>query len=352
MNPYFSHDIFTRENLKIKRLINKYKMTGYGVFWAVVEFLHNNANRLSLDELSIIAHEIGVETEIVESIIKDFKLFSVKKNVVSSKRVAKNLKLQKEKSKIAKVSAMHRWKEFPANANALRTHSERNAIKESKEKEKNKIKEKEIDESKESKVNQEEFQPVQRDIFEGAQVADTTEGKFYSNSVFLTSAQYGSLAAQYGQSLTDTVISELAYNISKGKEQAFNAEEPKAHFYRLLRYAQQKLLTIQEYQAKAAGNKTGSKTRSSSSDTTLNTSSKTRSNSTGYAAGSKAAKQPTEEKPECEALRHIREIKEQGGVPPPPEFYEAGERLRQKINERRMPDAPKWLLDKMKENER
>lgn len=423
MNPYFSHDVFARENLKIKRLINKHKMTGYGVFWAIVEFLHNNQNRLCVDELSIIAFEIGVDIEVVESVVKDFKLFSIRKNVVSSKRVAKNLKLQKEKSKLAKVSATHRWKEFSANANALRTHSERNAIKEIKEKEINKIKENESKESKESeecKLNEENgavgqdsdnaastmnqagssnvspatdislvsssdavvltmnqagssnvSQPADVSLTgavnlpEGTASVDSSscEGKFYSSNVYLTSAQYGSLAAQYGQSLTDTIISELSYKISTGKEQAFNADMPQAHFYRLLRYARQKLLTTQNEQSKLPYSTTGQYSQTTGSNSQAGAGRQQQTSGSQHfqpddsqpglnGAKSQCASRPPAEKPECEALRHIREIKEQGGVPPPPEFFEAGERLRRAVNARKMPAAPKWMLDKMKENEK
>ena len=76
MQPYFSHDIFTRENLKIKKLINKHKMAGYGVFWGLVEFLHNNNNSINVDEIDVLAIDLGVEKEIVESVLFDFNLFS------------------------------------------------------------------------------------------------------------------------------------------------------------------------------------------------------------------------------------------------------------------------------------
>lgn len=136
MQPYFSHDIFTRENLKIKKLINKHKMAGYGVFWGLVEFLHNNNNSINVDEIDVLAIDLGVEKEIVESVLFDFNLFSIKKNVISSKRIAQNIKIQKEKSQKAKESAMRRWQEVEPDANALRSQCEGNAIKEKKVEEK------------------------------------------------------------------------------------------------------------------------------------------------------------------------------------------------------------------------
>lgn len=286
MQPYFSHDIFTRENLKIKRLINKHKMLGYGVFWAVVEFLHNNDNKLSLDELSLVAFDIGVDEALVDSVIKDFKLFSIKKNIVSSKRVARNFKLQKEKSETARNAANFRWQRASKDADVLRTHSECNAIKEKKE----------IKENKKNKKKEEETTPENNNFYGSA------------NNVYLTPQRYGSLAAQYGKSLADTIISELSYNIAAGKEQAFNAEFSDMHYLRLERYAKQKL------QSASSDGKSLSDTK--------------------QAPPLQNAQDPKGEKQECEALRHIREVAEVEGVPPPKSFHETGKRLKMIVEQR------------------
>ena len=119
VQEYFSHDVFTRENLKIKKLISKHGMQGYGVFWAIVEFLHNNDNKLKADELGIIAFDLGVDIGLVESVVKDFKFFSIRKNVISSQRVARNIKLKKEKSEKARKKANKRWTSVLDDAAAL-----------------------------------------------------------------------------------------------------------------------------------------------------------------------------------------------------------------------------------------
>lgn len=292
MQPYFSHDIFTREDLNIKRLINTHKMEGYGVFWAIVEFLHNNDNKINLNEIDVVAQDLKVDIKLVESVIKDFKLFSIKRNIVSSKRVAKNFQIQKEKSELAKKSAMSRWKKNSDNANALQTHCERNAIKEKKEKE-IKEKEKKEEESKENKIQQNEKTEPQKESFLGQY-----------NNVFLTSFQYGSLAEKYGKSLTETIINELSYNISIGKEQCFDEKFSDAHFARLERYALQKMPKVEKNSLKTEPNT--------------------------YMAQLPAVEQKTQRR-ECEALKHIREIKEGGGVPPPKEFLEIGKRLKNEL---------------------
>ena len=42
---YFSHDYNARNDEKIKMLIRKHGMIGYGVFWAIVEDLYNIKNK-------------------------------------------------------------------------------------------------------------------------------------------------------------------------------------------------------------------------------------------------------------------------------------------------------------------
>ena len=288
-----------------------------------------------MSELDIIAFDLGVDVSLVESVIKNFNLFSIRKKVVSSARVAKNIKLRKEKTEKAKMSANHRWKRFPEHANALQTLCERNAIKEkeskvneskekeSKEKEskENESKEKESKENeskeKESEVNESEVNAKQEKTDEtnytnlnsGLQTSDTNKHffNFYgtANNVHLTCSQYDSLVSLYGKEVVDTVISELSYKISTGKEQEFNAELPNAHFARLERYARQKISTTGT-SSRASGAKSKTVLPSVAAETTENCSQNDDNTS------------QTEEK----------------FVPPPPEFFEAGERLRRMANKR------------------
>ena len=336
MQPYFSHDIFTRENLKIKRLVAAHKMEGYGVFWAVVEFLHNNNNKLLLSEIDIIAADLGVDVKLVESVVKNFKLFSIRNKVISSSRVAQNIKLKNEKSEKAKKAIAKRWQGSKDDTDVLQSNYECNTINESKEKE---IKENKKNESKESNKKQEnenekneknenkanqtalkqenstEIKAEKQNSMQNAQLIiknfaaqfsdNRQDSNFHGTSanVHLTPEQYNSLSQLYGKDIVDTVISELSHKIATGKEQAFNAEFPNAHLARLERYARQKIAT------------TGTAGRAN-----VNL---TRNTSPAGAAEPRKA--------ECEALKHAREIVEGGGVPPPPEFHEAGKRLRKEL---------------------
>jgi len=139
---YFSHDYNARSDVKIKRLIAKHGLLGYGIYWAIIEDLYQNANALPLDCESI-AFDLRTHEDIIKSIINDFDLFVIEDKEFGSLSVQRRLDERAERSTKAKESANKRWGK---NANALRTHSEGNAIKERKGKER---KEKEI----ESKFN-------------------------------------------------------------------------------------------------------------------------------------------------------------------------------------------------------
>jgi len=121
---WFSHDYNARSDSKIKKLIAKLGMEGYGAFWAIVEDLYNNANALHLD-CDCIAYDLHVDCETIKSIIHDFELFVISEEKVSSNSVQRRIDERNNKSIKASTAAKKRW----ADANALQTQSEGNAIK-------------------------------------------------------------------------------------------------------------------------------------------------------------------------------------------------------------------------------
>lgn len=127
---YFSHDFNARSDEKIKKMIRKHGMIAYGVFWAIVEDLYNNANALQTDYDGI-SYDLRVDAEIVESVINDFNLFVVSGDTFSSNSVQARLDYRKNKSIKARKSALKRWDD----ANAMQSQCEGNAIKEIKGKE-------------------------------------------------------------------------------------------------------------------------------------------------------------------------------------------------------------------------
>jgi hypothetical protein len=126
---YFSHDYNTRNDQKIKKLISKHGYLGYGIFWAIVEDLYNNANALQLDYDSI-AFDLRTNTELIKSIINEFDLFIIDVDKFGSMSIQKRLDERDSKSKKARESARYRWNKNKIDANALQTQSDSNAIKE------------------------------------------------------------------------------------------------------------------------------------------------------------------------------------------------------------------------------
>lgn len=135
---YFSHDYNARNDEKIKRLIRKHGMQGYGVFWSIVEDLYNNANALRMDYEGI-AYDLRSDSDLVASVVNDFDLFIFNGDYFGSNSVQERLEHRNDKSAKARKSANYRWE----NANAMQTQSDSNAKKERKGKE---IKGKEIKE--------------------------------------------------------------------------------------------------------------------------------------------------------------------------------------------------------------
>ena len=149
---YFSHDYNSRSDEKIKLLIRKHGILGYGVFWAIIEDLYNNANALRLDYEGI-AYDLRIDVKIIESIINDFDLFVIKEGIFGSLSVERRLNQRNEKSTKARDSAKYRWDKFKNDANALQSQSEGNAIKERKVK------------KRKEKESKDENKDIQFDVF-------------------------------------------------------------------------------------------------------------------------------------------------------------------------------------------
>lgn len=146
---YFSHDYNTRTDEKIKTLIRKHGMAGYGIFWSIIEDLYNNANALRIDYDGI-AYDLRADCDMVKSIINDFDLFEFNGEYFRSESVEERLNSRNVKSEKARENANSRWAKMQTHSNGIKKASKRNAIKESK------VKESKVKEIKESKINKEE----------------------------------------------------------------------------------------------------------------------------------------------------------------------------------------------------
>lgn len=105
--PYFSHDIASRGDIKIKRLLHEQGYEGYGIYWAVIECLHEN--KLLESDIEVLADDLRIPVEKLERVLKT-ELFVWEDGEIFSNRVNRNLNIQQEKAEKARKSAFARYK--------------------------------------------------------------------------------------------------------------------------------------------------------------------------------------------------------------------------------------------------
>ena len=130
---YFSHDSNAQHDPKIIKMLARHGWESYGLFWGIVEKLRNETDYILETDYDSIAYAMRTQCDLVKSIIEDFGLFIVEDGFFHSKRLDQCMQLKEEKSEKARQSSLKRWKN---NANAMRTDTERNAIKRKEKKEK------------------------------------------------------------------------------------------------------------------------------------------------------------------------------------------------------------------------
>ena len=128
---YFSHDYGARNDPKLVKLQMKMGHEGKGIFWDLIEIMYEQGGYINLNECESNAFALRTDCETLNRIINDFDLFKNDGEKFWSESVLSRIKQRNDKSDKARKSATYRWE----NANAMRTHSDGNAIKESKVKE-------------------------------------------------------------------------------------------------------------------------------------------------------------------------------------------------------------------------
>jgi uncharacterized protein YdaU (DUF1376 family) len=118
---YFNHDSSARLDIRVIKLRSSLSYEGYGVFWAILELLFTEENKLSVDDYSTIAFGLQCDPVILKQVIEDFDLFVIEDGFFYSRRLNKHIEEINTKSVKAKENANKRWNKQP--------HSERNASK-------------------------------------------------------------------------------------------------------------------------------------------------------------------------------------------------------------------------------
>lgn len=126
---YFSHDYNSRNDVKIKKLLSKHGLLGYGIFWAIIEELYNNTNVLPLD-YDTISYDLRIDKSVLISVINDYDLFVFDGDTFGSLSVERRLKERDERSHKARQSVLKRWNKAKEDTNVLQSNNEPNTIKE------------------------------------------------------------------------------------------------------------------------------------------------------------------------------------------------------------------------------
>lgn len=112
---YFSHDIYARQDRKIKNLLLHFRKesedkarSALCVYWWIVEDMH--ADDYKVSDLEVYADDYRCDIDFLKTILNDFDLFRVENDCYISDRVLRNIEEMKEKAEKAKRAASKRWK--------------------------------------------------------------------------------------------------------------------------------------------------------------------------------------------------------------------------------------------------
>jgi len=122
---YFNHDSNARNDLKLIRLRKAGGFEYYGIYFAILELLFSEENKMCLDDYETLAFGLQCDTDKLRAVIEDFDLFIIENNCFYSKRLFNHIEEINNKSSKASTSAKKRW----SNANAEKSHSDSNASK-------------------------------------------------------------------------------------------------------------------------------------------------------------------------------------------------------------------------------
>ena len=122
---YFNHDSSARLDIRVIKLRSELSYEGYGLFWAVLELLFTEENKLPVDDYNTIAFGLQCDPNILKRVIEDFDLFSIEDGYFYSRRLNKHLEDINSKSLKAKENANKRWN----NATAVRPQCDTSASK-------------------------------------------------------------------------------------------------------------------------------------------------------------------------------------------------------------------------------
>lgn len=136
---YFPHDYNPTSDPKMMALLGEYGGAGYGLYWRIVEMMHEDAeHKLPTKQylINAIAKQMHTTPDFVLQFINDcvnvFELFIQEHNMIFCERVFRNINHRKEKTNTAKANAKARWDAVALQKDATAMQSDANKGNESK----------------------------------------------------------------------------------------------------------------------------------------------------------------------------------------------------------------------------
>ena len=119
---YFNHDSVARLDIRVIKLRSKLGYEGYGVFWAVLELLFSEENKLCVDDYDSLAFGLQCDPKVLKQVVEDFDLFVVEDGCFYSRRLNNHIEQINNKSKKAKENINKRWN----NTKVIQPNNQRN----------------------------------------------------------------------------------------------------------------------------------------------------------------------------------------------------------------------------------
>jgi len=107
IQPFFSHDYAPLEDKNLLKLDIAMGNEGYGLYWKIVEFMHQN--EFSIEDEEILAYKFRADVSKIHSIMNDFGLFHIEDDCYVSDRILRNLNFVEKRNEEKSMAAQVRW---------------------------------------------------------------------------------------------------------------------------------------------------------------------------------------------------------------------------------------------------
>ena len=126
---YFNHDSTARNDYRIISMRAKLGYEGYGIFWALLELLFTEENKICTNKYEILSNGLQCDSKFLKQVVEYIDLFIIEDGCFYSKRLNKHIDDINSKSIKAKENAAKRWNTATAMPSHNTPHSDRNASK-------------------------------------------------------------------------------------------------------------------------------------------------------------------------------------------------------------------------------